>query len=530
MTNHADPSIPKTAPRWQRLAPWLLPALLLVLMAWRPLATPDEGRYAEVGRWMLVSGDWLVQRLNGIPFFHKPPLLYWLEASVFAVLGASPWTARLVIAAHAVLMWALLWLCARHWAGETVARRAVWMLGASAAFLIGGQYVNHDTMVATWIGIAIWCFARALLHPGSVHAGWARAGFVACALGVLSKGLIGLVLPGLVLFVWITWTRQWRKVAQLPWFSGVAWFALIAVPWFVLAERAAPGMLAYLFGTQQFGRFGATTFNNAQPVWFYLVAIAVLMFPWALIALGGGVAQLRRAWTQGQVAETTPASAPWISLCWIWIVAILGFFSIPNSKLIGYALPVMPPLALLAAHAWQTHCAPRRWAAPLLAVLVAGSVALTVTAQVLLSRVSVGNSSAGVAHALRQSIATAAPEARTAAQVVVVGGGEYPYDLPFLAQLQQPMFVVQDWERERREAGDTWHRELLDGTAFDTEAARVLVPYAHLDGLVDRPGVWLVVERGSVPRIPDLARWQPLAESGRWRLYGSKTALLPLNQ
>ena len=94
MTNHADPSIPKTAPRWQRLAPWLLPALLLVLMAWRPLATPDEGRYAEVGRWMLVSGDWLVQRLNGIPFFHKPPLLYWLEASVFAVLGASPWTAR----------------------------------------------------------------------------------------------------------------------------------------------------------------------------------------------------------------------------------------------------------------------------------------------------------------------------------------------------------------------------------------------------------------------------------------------------
>ena len=83
------------------------------------------------------------------------------------------------------------------------------------------------------------------------------------------------------------------------------------------------------------------------------------------------------------------------------------------------------------------------------------------------------------------------------------------------------MFVVQDGERERREAGDTWHRELLDGTVFDAKAARVLVPYAHLDGLADRPGVWLVVERGSVPRIPDLARWQPLAESGRWRLYRS---------
>ena len=494
-----------------RWAPWLLFVLLLVLMAWRPLATPDEGRYAEVGRWMGVSGDWLVQRLNGLPFFHKPPLLYWLEASSFALFGVSVWAARLVVALHAGGMAWLMWACARHWAGEATAQRALWVLGASAAFLIGGQYVNHDMMVATWIGVAIWCFARALLHAEGVHAGWGRAGFVACALGILSKGLIGVLLPGWVLFLWITWTRQWRKVWQLPWVSGLALMALIALPWFVLAERAVPGMLNYLFGVHQFGRFGATTFHNAQPVWFYLVALVVLMFPWALGLLA---AALQGLWARGVRRETAEPTPPWVSLCWIWVVGILGFFSIPNSKLIGYALPVVAPVALLVAHAWQRHLAPRRWARAAFAALVMGNVALIVVAQHTLGEYSQRNSSALIAQVLRAQV-------QAQDTVVVVGGGEYPYDLPFLAQLPRPMEVVQDWAHERRVAGDTWHRELLDGADFDAQAARVLVPYDRLQGLDQVPHVWLVVERNSLPRLGEAHRWQAVAQGGRWLLYRS---------
>jgi 4-amino-4-deoxy-L-arabinose transferase-like glycosyltransferase len=489
-------------------SPWLLVVLLLLLMALRPLATPDEGRYAEVGRWMWLSGDWLVQRLNGLPFFHKPPLLYWLEASAFAVLGVSVWAARAVIALHAALMAGMLWWLARAWAGEAVAHRAVWVLGASAAFLIGGQYINHDMMVATWMGVAIGCFAHAFMHPPAgehdavVHAGWARAGFVACALGVLSKGLIGLLLPGLVLCVWISWTRQWRKVLALPWVSGLLLFGALAVPWFVLAERAQPGMWAYLFGTHQFGRFGGNTFNNAQPIWFYAVALLVLMFPWALWLVPAAL----RGWRQ--------RAQPWLSLCWIWLVAILGFFSIPNSKLIGYALPVLPPVALLVAHHWQHHLAPKRWASALFGGLVCVSVALVVTVQVLLSDVIERNSSAGIALAMRGQVAAQDT-------VVVVGGGEYPYDLPFLAQLPRPMEVVQDWERAARDAGDDWHRELLDGAAFDAHAARVLVPYERLNGLDQQRGIWLVVERNSLSRLPPQSQWEPVAQAGRWRLFRS---------
>jgi len=78
---------------WSLLGLWLT---LLVLAAWRPLALPDEGRYGDVGRWMLVSGDWLAPRLDGIPFFHKPPLLHWLQAITLGLTGVHAWGSRLV--------------------------------------------------------------------------------------------------------------------------------------------------------------------------------------------------------------------------------------------------------------------------------------------------------------------------------------------------------------------------------------------------------------------------------------------------
>jgi len=169
---------------------------LLLLLAWpRPLALPDEGRYAEVGRWMLQSGDYLAPRLDGMPFFHKPPLLHWLQSGVFALLGPSAWTARIVPALHASLMLLGLYLSMRHFESETRARQAMLILGSSLGFLIGGQYVNHDMLVAAWISTAIWCMGAAFMHAEKPDTRLALMGFAACALGVLSKGLIGIVLP-----------------------------------------------------------------------------------------------------------------------------------------------------------------------------------------------------------------------------------------------------------------------------------------------------------------------------------------------
>jgi 4-amino-4-deoxy-L-arabinose transferase-like glycosyltransferase len=516
----------------------VLPVLLLILAALRPLALPDEGRYAEVGRWMVMSGDWLTPRLDGIPFFHKPPLLYWFEASAMTVLGATPWAARLVVALHGCLMWGLLWTCARHIAGVAVANRSAWMLGSSLAFLIGGQYVNHDMMVATWMGVGIWCFARALMHANGVHAGWARAGFMACALGVLSKGLIGLLLPGLVLCVWVTWTWQWRKVWALPWLSGIVLFLVVALPWFVVAAREHPDMLAYMFGKHQFGRYTATTFNNARPWWFYGLAVTVLMFPWVFLVVASAGRSVRErlsaltAQARTESSSTSPAANTsheqvradvgvsvdprWIALCWIWLIAILGFFSIPNSKLIGYALPVMPPLALLAAFGWQRHLARRAWGDRLFAIVVGLNVALAVGGQVAAERYTQKHSSLDVAAVL-------ACQARPSDVVAAVD--EYPYDLPFYAQVTQPLEVIQDWDTLRQTAGDNWRRELFEGADFDAQAARSLVPLSRLDSLKQTPRAWVVAPNMSPTlNLTQHAGFELVFAGRAWSLYQSGAA------
>ncbi|MDR0457889.1 MAG: glycosyltransferase family 39 protein [Burkholderiaceae bacterium] len=504
---------------------WLMAALfalLLLLAALRPLALPDEGRYGEVGRWMAFSGDWLIPRLNGLPFFHKPPLLYWLEAASVTLLGATPWALRLAPALHAGLMLAALFLAARAFSrhtgagddGERLARRAALMLGSSPAFLVGGQYINHDMLVAAWIGVAIWCFAAAFLRGEKPHTGWALAGFAACALGVLSKGLIGLALPGLVLFIWLLWTRQFRKVWRLPWLRGLLLFAVIAVPWFVLAERRYPGLFAYLFGVQQFTRYVGRGFNNVQPWWFYLPCLILLLFPWAFFALAEGAARARRGKPSAAPLPAAPVSRQVQALCWIWIAAILIFFSIPRSKLIGYILPVMPPLALLAALGWGRWMHGRRAAGAWLAALTALPLVMVCVANIVVSRYETPRTSArNIALALACDAAPDDP---------VYAVNSFPYDLPFYARMTHPLIAVQNWAQLRVSEGDTWKREMFEAGDFEpARAARLLQsPPAALQTAHATPHAWVAVTQDHAAEVQEQG-FRLVTQSGHWALYAS---------
>lgn len=489
----------------------LLAALLLALAAVRPLSVPDEGRYGEIGRWMLVSGDWLIPRLDGLPLFHKPPLTHWLQAVSMLVFGVSPWAVRLPTVLLALLMVAGLYVAARRLLGQAVAWLAALMLAASMAVLLGGQYVNHDMGVAAWIATSIWCFALALLHEGPrPHAGWARAGFAASALGVLTKGLIGLALPGLVLFIWVSWTRQWRKVPRLPWISGLALWVLIAVPWFVLAARDYPGLWEYLFGVQQFTRYTGSGFNNQQPWWFYLAGILLLLAPWSFFAVYEGFAQTgKKQNAPEKIASQTTA------LAWIWLGAIVLFFSIPRSKLIGYVLPVVPPLALLAALGWRRAMAGRRhagrWLAALALLPIGVAVALTL-AMVFLHQ----ERSRLAGDVARQLACRAGPDDT----LYAVGG--YPFDLPFIAGTRQPMVVVDDWLSLRAHAGDTWKRELFEAGDFEPAlAARLLRTPDVLPAAARAPNNWLIARRDPEARQFPLTGWQLVFEGAGWNLYRS---------
>lgn len=508
---------PGAAPRALSLRLWFwldaLALLLSALAAARPLSVPDEGRYADISRWMLMSGDWLVPRLDGLPFFQKPPLTHWLQAASMAVFGVHPWAVRLPGIALALLMIFMTVVAVRRMLGNALAERAALMLGTSIAVLIGAPYVNHDMGVAAWISVAIWSFALAFAHGERPHAGWAYVGFLACALGLLTKGLIGVALPALVLFVWISWTRQWRKAWRLPWTSGLALFAIVALPWFVWVGLRFPGALTYLFWVQQFDRYIGTEFNNTQPWWFYLADLALLLFPWSLFAVMEMFRSVRR---RRAPAPRAPAN-PWKTLCWIWLAVVVLFFSIPSSKLIGYAFPALPPLAVLAAFGWHRCMRGRghtaRWFVALAAVPMLTAVVLTPLYPAIDRH--------GAAHEIGLELR---PRLAPGDVVLVVGG--YPFDLPFVARTRTPLVVLQDWPQQRRTAGDVWQRELFEAGDFEPAlAARVLHTPDLLPKAALQPHRWLVVRTlpdGRIPSIPPA--WRPVARGPSWALYQSSPA------
>ena len=486
-----------------------LMVLLLVLATLRPLALPDEGRYGEIGRWMLISGDWLTPRLNGMPFFHKPPLLHWLQAISMSIFGFHPWSLRVVPALHAALMLSMMYAVTLQMSNRHTAIRAVWMLGTSLTFLIGGQYINHDMLVATWISIAIWCFAFSLSSNLKHRSNWARLGFVACALGILSKGLIGVVLPGMAIFLWLIFTKQFKKIIQWPWFSGILIFLIIALPWFIFSQQKFSNFFDYMFIKQQFSRYTASDFNNPQKWWFYLQASMVLMFPWLLFSLASF--KLSRFKLDNSTEQKTQHL---YVLCWIWVVAITLFFSIPNSKLYGYILPVMPPLAVLASMGWDRAMTHLRWSKKLLIALCLLNIAIAIGIVTQVGPTTQASRSEDVA----KIWACAAQPTDT-----LYVNQNYPYDLPFYAQTQHAIVVVDDWGKIKKENTDGWELELLDGALFEPQTQQYLKTRESLVLAGVQANNWLIIKNTN-SIVDGLEGWKLFHQGYGWRIFKSSSA------
>lgn len=468
-------------PAWAAII--LIQALLLVSATIRPLSLPDEGRYADIGRWMFMTGDWLIPRLNGIPFFHKPPLLYWLEAEAFHIFGIGVWSARLVPAIHAFMMLIGLYWSARHVKGEGFALRVTLVLGTSIGFLIGGQYINHDFPVATWITIAIGLFALAFQSP-KTNLTLARLGFMACGLGFLSKGLIGIVLPGTVILVWLGMLGQLRRSVQLPWISGSALFLCMTLPWLMKVQSQFPDFLNYFIVEQHFSRFTGNHFNSQQPWWFYLPVIGIYVFPWGFLLIWDVIHRIKSHSFKAFFNQRS--QDPWIVLSWVWLLAILLFFSIPKSKLMGYILPVLVPLAILIVHSWDRIAAGKAWRKFGFSALCGISVFLALGANFLARHNSLKDASLDTAHQL---------SCRLKPSDMVYMVGAYPYDVPFSANLQKPLILIQDWDEARKHSTDDWRRTFFEGTNFDPATAQILQSAQALDEAPADGSAWLVSPR-----------------------------------
>jgi 4-amino-4-deoxy-L-arabinose transferase-like glycosyltransferase len=332
-----------------RLAPrerWLYSALAALLtLLWlatlstRPLFNPDEGRYAEIPREMQSGGDWVVPHLNGLAYIEKPPLQYWATALSIRLLGPSEFAARLYSALAALGTILLAWLAARRLWGLEAGWRAAAVLSGMLIFVVLGQLLTLDMSLTFYMTLSLAAFLAA--QQAAQARPWMLLAWAATGLGVLTKGLVAAAIPGAVLILYSLYSRDvapWRRL-HARW--GLPLLLVITVPWHWLAARRLPDFLEFFFVHEHLARYLTPIADRQEPWWFFGGVFLAGSAPWTLPALrvlGGG-------WRR----QASPAAFNPTLFLWIWVVFIGVFFSLSDSKLMPYILPLMPALALLIA-------------------------------------------------------------------------------------------------------------------------------------------------------------------------------------
>jgi len=324
---------------------WLL---LMVIVIWfgtleyRKLIKPDEGRYAEIPREMVVSGDWVTPRLNDLKYFEKPPLQYWATATAYTLFGEHQWTSRMWPALTGFAGLLLVWFAGTRLFGRGAGQYATLILGSSLLYAVIGHINTLDMGVTFFLtlGIVGLLLGQQAETDLRTRRNWLYCAWTALGLAVLSKGLIGLVLPAAALVIYSVLQRDLTPWKRLNIVTGLLLFLLVTAPWFILVMKANPEFFERFFIYEHYTRFSTKDLGRYQP-WYYFIPILLAgMLPWTILMLD----TLLRTW-KGSVYIGTAFNPERFLL--IWVVFIYVFFSVSGSKLPSYLLPMFPALALL---------------------------------------------------------------------------------------------------------------------------------------------------------------------------------------
>ena len=322
---------------------WLLIAVALVWFSnleYRTLIKPDEGRYAEIPREMVVTGDWTTPRLNDLKYFEKPPLQYWATAVAYTVFGEHQWTARLWSGLTGFAGILLVWFAGMRLFGREAADYAAILLGSSMMYVLIAHVNTLDMGVTFFIALGILGLSLAQTRTDvAKRRNWMLLAWAGMALAVMSKGLMGVVLPGAALFVYCVVQRDFSVLKRMHWLPGIAVFLLITAPWFYLVMKANPEFYERFFIYEHYLRFTTKIHDRYQP-WYYFIPILLGgALPWTVLMLDSLVS----TWRSKSADKTFDAER----FLLIWAVFVYLFFSVSGSKLPSYLLPMFPMLALL---------------------------------------------------------------------------------------------------------------------------------------------------------------------------------------
>jgi len=312
-------------------------AIYILPLGVRPMITPDELRYAEIPREIIATGDWVVPRLNGLRYFEKPILGYWLNALSILAWGENAFAIRFPSAMAAGLSALLVFLLVRKSSGSREAGLlAAGILLTSTEFFALGIYSVLDGVVSAFLTAAMVSFFMAY-RAEQVQARilWLILFGVACGAAFLTKGFLAFVVPAVAIVPFLVWERRWKSLFTIPWIP-IAAAVLVGLHWVLEIHARESDYWHYFFWVEHIQRFSSDNPQHPEPFWYYIPVLLVAMFPWTPVS-PAAMAGLKRTRLRGSMTR--------FALC--WFLCPFLFFSASEGKIATYILPCLPPLAIL---------------------------------------------------------------------------------------------------------------------------------------------------------------------------------------
>lgn len=303
----------------------------------RPMLTPDEVRYGEISREMIATGDWIVPRLNGLRYFEKPVMGYWLNGLSMLTFGENPFGVRFPSAAAAGLSALMVWLLMRR-SKDTAAGIMAPMIFLTCFLVVGtGVFSVLDGMLAMFLTMAMTAFYFACDSPAG---SWKEKGLLAlfgvlCGTAFLTKGFLAFAVPVVAIVPYMIWIGRFKdllRMAAIP----IAAAVLVSLPWAMAVHMKEPDYWNYFFWQEHVKRFMAEDAQHKASFWTYFLAFPLAALPWSAL-IPASVLGVNRTRTQTRLFR--------YALC--WFVFPFLFFSAASGKLLTYILPCFPPFAIL---------------------------------------------------------------------------------------------------------------------------------------------------------------------------------------
>jgi len=315
--------------------------LYIVPLAWRPIVIPDEARYAEIPREMIASGDWVVPHLNGLRYFEKPVMGYWLNALSILLFGENAFAIRLTSALATGMTAAIIFFLIRRFGrGPTAGILGAAIYLTSLLVLALGVLNILDSMLTLFLtaAMASFFFACREIHPGK------RFGFLSlfgafCGLAFLTKGFLAFAVPFITLVPFLIWEGRLKEFIRMTWIPLLG-LLLVALPWCILIHLREGDFWRYFFWVEHVNRFRSPIgCQHPKAFWYFLPIVAGGAFPWLLL--------LPAAFSENRTGVRCKDPLVRFAICWFLFPFL--FFSVCGGKLVPYILPCFPPLVILVA-------------------------------------------------------------------------------------------------------------------------------------------------------------------------------------